>query len=54
MVKTPPGNTGNTGLIPGSGRCSGEENGNPPQYSCLENPMDRASMGGGSQNSDTM
>ena len=29
------------GLIPGSGRSPGEENGNPLQYSCLENPMDR-------------
>ena len=28
-------------LIPGSGRSSGEENGNPLQYSCLENPMNR-------------
>ena len=29
------------GLTPGSGRSSGEGNGNPLQYSCLENPMDR-------------
>ena len=29
------------GSIPGSGRSPGEGNGNPPQYSCLENPMDR-------------
>ena len=29
------------GLIPESGRCPGEGNGNPFQYSCLENPMDR-------------
>ena len=29
------------GLIPGSGRSPGEGNGNLPQYSCLENPMDR-------------
>ena len=29
------------GLIPGSGRSPGEGNGYPPQYSCLENPMDR-------------
>jgi len=28
------------GLIPGLGRSPGEENGNPLQYSCLENPMD--------------
>ena len=31
---------GDLGSIPGSGRSSGEENGNPLQYSCLENPMD--------------
>ena len=35
------GDTGDTDSIPGSGRASGEENGNPLQYSCLENPMDR-------------
>ena len=29
------------GLIPGSGKSPGEGNGNPLQYSCLENPMDR-------------
>ena len=29
------------GLTPGSGRSPGEGNGNPLQYSCLENPMDR-------------
>ena len=29
------------GSTPGSGRSPGEENGNPLQYSCLENPMDR-------------
>ena len=34
-------NAGNPGLIPGSGRSPGEGNGNPLQYSCLENPMDR-------------
>ena len=34
-------NGGDLGLIPGSGRSPGEENGNPLQYSCLENPMDR-------------
>ena len=32
---------GDPGLIPGSGRSSGEGNGNPLQYSCLENPIDR-------------
>jgi len=34
-------NAGDPSLIPGSGRSSGEGNGNPLQYSCLENPMDR-------------
>ena len=34
-------NAGDPGLIPGSGRSPGGENGNPLQYSCLENPMDR-------------
>ena len=32
---------GDAGLIPGSGRSPGEGNGNPLQYSCLENPVDR-------------
>jgi len=44
QVKNPPANAGNTGdkgLIPGSGRSPGGGNGNPLQYSCLENPMDR-------------
>ena len=40
MVKNPPANTGDAGSIPESGR-SGKENGNPLQYSCLGNPMDR-------------
>ena len=35
---------GNQGLIPGFGRSSGEGNGNPLQYSCLENPMDREAL----------
>ena len=34
-------NAGDPGSIPESGRSPGECNGNPPQYSCLENPMDR-------------
>ena len=34
-------NEGDPGLIPGSGRSPGEGNGNPVQYSCLENSMDR-------------
>ena len=33
-------NEGDLGLIPGLGRSPGEGNGNPLQYSCLENPMD--------------
>ena len=33
-------NAGDLGSIPGSGRSSGEGNGNPLQYSCLENPID--------------
>ena len=37
MVKNPPANPGGTGLIPGSGRFPGEGDGNPFQYSCLEN-----------------
>ena len=41
MVKNPPDNAGDMSLIPGSGRCPGEENGNPFQDSCLVNPMDR-------------
>ena len=35
------GDAGGVGLIPGSGGSPGEGNGNPLQYSCLENPMDR-------------
>ena len=34
-------NAGDLGSIPGSGRNPGEGNGNPLQYSCLENPTDR-------------
>ena len=34
-------NAGDPGSIPGSGRSPGEGNGNPLQYYCLENPMDR-------------
>ena len=44
MVKNPPANAGyvrNGSSIPGLGRSPGEEHGNPLQYSCLENPMDR-------------
>ena len=44
MVKNPPANAGDvrdSGSIPGSGRSPGGGNGNPLQYSCLENPMNR-------------
>ena len=40
-VKNPPANAGDIGLILGLGRCTREGNGNPLQYSCLGNPMDR-------------
>ena len=36
-----PGDSGDAGLIPGSGRSTGVGNGNLFQYSCLENPMER-------------
>ena len=39
-LKNLPANTGDLGSIPESGRVSGEGNGNPLQYSCLENSMD--------------
>ena len=44
VVKNLPANAGavrDTGVIPGSGRSPGGGHGNPLQYSCLENPMDR-------------
>ena len=41
MVKNPPAKAGDMGSIPGLGRFPGVGNGNPLQYSCLENPMDR-------------
>jgi len=44
VVKNPPANAGDIrdmGLIPGSGRSPGGGHGNPLQFSCLENPMDR-------------
>ena len=41
VIKNPPANVGNVGSIPGLGRSPGEGHGNPPQYSCLENPTDR-------------
>ena len=47
IVKNPPVNAGDIrdgGWIPGSGRAPGGAHGNPLQYSCLENPMDRESI----------
>ena len=41
MVKNPSANAGDVSLIPGSGRSPGGGNGNPLQYSCLENLTDR-------------
>ena len=41
IVKNPLTNVGDLGLIPGLGRSPGEGNGNPLQYSCLGNSMDR-------------
>ena len=59
VVSNLPANAGDirdTGLIPESGRCPGEGNGNPFQYSCLENPIDRgvwwATIHGGHKESD--
>ena len=40
-VKASASNVADLGLIAGSGRYPGEGNGNPLQYPCLENPMDR-------------
>ena len=41
MVKNLPANAGDVGSVPGLARSPGVGNGNPLQYSCLENPMDR-------------
>ena len=41
VVKNPPVNAGDAGSIPGLGRSPGGGRGNPFQYSCLENPMDK-------------
>ena len=49
---------GDLGLIPRLGRSTGERNGNPLEYSCLENPMDRgawrATIHGVTKESDTL
>ena len=44
-IKNPPANAGDIGSLPGLGRYPGEGSGNPLQYSCLGNPMDRGSWG---------
>ena len=41
LVKNTPANSRDMGSVPGSGRSPREGNGNPLQYSCLENPMNR-------------
>ena len=41
VVKNPPAKAGDVDSVPGLGRSPGEGNGNPLQYSCLENPLDR-------------
>ena len=41
MVKKLPDNAGDAGSVPGSGRSPGDRNGNPLQYLCLGNSMDR-------------
>ena len=43
-VKNPPANAGDTGSVPDSERSPGEGHGNPLQYSCLGNPMDRGAL----------
>ena len=57
MVKSLPVNTGDLGSIPGLGRSPGEGNGNPLQYVCMENPVDRgawwAPIHGGAKSQDT-
>ena len=56
VVKNPPVNSEDTGSVTESGISLGEGNGNPFQYSCLENPMDRGGWWAksmGLQESDT-
>ena len=57
MAKNLPANAGDVGLIPGLGKYPGEGSGNPLQYYCLGNPMDRgawrATVRGASKESDT-
>ena len=54
MVKNLPANAGGAGSIPGLGRSPGEENGNPLQYSCLGNAMDRGASLEGHKGSDNL
>ena len=44
VVKNQPANAEEVGSVPGSGRSTGEGSGNPFQFSCLENPMDRGAF----------
>ena len=57
VVRNLSANAGDVGLIPGLGRSSGEGNGNPLQYSCLGNTVDRgawwATVHGVTKESDT-
>ena len=57
VIKNPPANARDMGLIPGWGRSPREGNGSPLQYSCLGNPMDRgarrATVCGVARESDT-
>ena len=46
VVKSPPANAGDSGSIPRSRVSPGEGNGNPLQFSCLENPMDSEEASG--------
>ena len=53
MVKNQLANAGDIGSIPGSGRSPGDGNGNPLQYSCLENPEPGGLQSMGFQKSQT-
>ena len=56
MESNPPANAGDVreaGSIPGLGRSSGGQHGNPLQYSCLENPLEPGLQSIGSQKLDT-
>ena len=57
VVKNPPANAGDAtdmGSIPGSGRSPGQGNGNPLQYSCLENPNGQRNLMGYSTAQDIL